>query len=123
MKKQTAFKIGSERQDAQGRTVRLCKTLTGKEQWRVIGEDGEPVKRGRKAGSTVLTEMTLNQLLQHVGGKKFASIVKAEAEKAGNKEVFSAKIPVSSTWSASDAKVIASAKAPAPAKVGTSEPV
>lgn len=99
------FKIGDERLGANGETLRLCKTSAGKLQWRQVGEDGEVVKRGRKAGSTVLTEISLHNLLQHIGGRKFASAVKASAKELGVEEAFSAKIPVSSKWSGAEVKV------------------
>lgn len=102
--KKAEFKVGSERLDAQGNTLRLCKTSNGKEQWRKIGEDGEPIKRGRKEGSKVLTEMTLHQLLQHIGGRKFATAVKGVAKETGSEAAFSAKILVASKWSAEAVK-------------------
>jgi len=97
----TTFKIGDERQNAKGETVRLCATATGdKEQWRVVGEDGEVIKRGRKEGSPVLSEMSLFALLQHVGGRKFATAMKAAAKEAKAETAFSAKVKVSSSWAA-----------------------
>lgn len=100
MKTKTTFKIGDERLGVNGETLRLCLTATGKEQWRTVGEDGEVVKRGRKEGSPVLSEMSLFALLQHVGGRKFATAMKAAAKEAKAETAFSAKVKVSSSWAA-----------------------
>jgi hypothetical protein len=108
----TTFKIGDERIGANGETLRLCLTSTGKEQWRTVGEDGQVVKRGRKEGSAVLEEMTLFNLLQHVGGRKFATAMKAAAKQANAETAFSAKVKVSSSW-ASDAVRTEEAATPA----------
>jgi hypothetical protein len=92
------IKVGTERMGANGETLRLCKTESGQLQWRKIGENGEPIKRGRKEGTKFLKELSLQDLLQQVGGRKFASAVKSLAKETGNEEAFSAKILVSSKW-------------------------
>ena len=97
--KNTPFQIGHEMQNLKGQTIRLCLTATNKHQWRVVGEDGEVLKRGRAVGTSLMSEVSLTQILQQVGGRKFTTAVKALAKELGNEDVLSSKIPVSTKWS------------------------
>ena len=110
----TPFQVGHEMQNTVGQTIRLCLTAKGKTQWRVVGEDGEVIKRGRASGTSLMSEVTLTQILQQVGGRKLTSAVKALAKELGNEDVMSSKIPVSTKWSGEE-----SAPAAKPAKAET----
>lgn len=116
----TQFKVGDELLGTDGLTRRLCPTAKGKEQWRVVGPDGTVIKRGRKEGTSVLTNVTLAQLLTHLGGTKFAKAMQKTAKEAGIDAPFAVEIPVSSKLGIEAApKVEPKAKA----KVGTVETV
>lgn len=92
---QTTFKIGDTRVEKDGSTVQLCLTSTGKEIWRKLGENGQPIARGRAKNQSILEEISFLDLCKALVGTKQAQALKKAAE---NKALFGAKVMVGSTW-------------------------
>lgn len=105
--KQIKFKVGDERVNDKGFTVRLCTTATGKEQWRKVGEDGEVVKRGSRAGSPLLVDTSLESIVQHLAGAQAVEAIR----KAGGESALEVNLPVSAKWVAPMTTHIAAPKA------------